>query len=304
MRIIQLSDVHVWRYSYNPFHLFNKRVIGTASLLAGRARSFRLERLASVVARVRDLAADHILITGDLTTTALPAEFQDARDALADLLVDPSRVTVIPGNHDRYTDGSVRYRQFEKYFGMFAPSEVFPWLRHLDADTSILGLDPTRAHISAKGFMPPAQLVRAREMLADLSRRPRRLIIASHYPVYAPPSHARELKPKRMSNDREVGDWLATLGPHLYCCGHVHAAWAFTPPALPDQLCLNSGAPLLRDPSGLRPPGFLEIEIHHRDVSVLHHAWVGPGRSGHSTRTPPSIPRRNARHHAGLKWRN
>jgi hypothetical protein len=32
---------------------------------------------------------------------------------------------------------------------------------------------------------------------------------------------------------------------------------------------------LLRDPTGLRPPGFLEIEMHDRDVSVLHHAWVG-----------------------------
>jgi 3',5'-cyclic AMP phosphodiesterase CpdA len=277
LRIIQLSDVHVWRYSYNPFHLFNKRVLGTASLLAGRAANFRLERLDSVVARIRDLAADHLLITGDLTTTALPIEFQDARDALADLLVDPTRVTVIPGNHDRYTDGSVRYRQFEKYFGMFAPSETFPWLRHLDADTMILGLDPTRAHISARGFLPPAQLARAKELLAGLENPPRRFIIASHYPVYAPNSYADELRPKRMSNDREVADWVATLGPHLYCCGHVHAAWAFTPPTLPNQLCLNSGAPLLRDPTGRRPPGFLEIEIHDRDVSVLHHAWVGNG---------------------------
>jgi len=275
LRIIQLSDVHVWRYSYNPFHLFNKRVIGTASLLAGRAANFRLERLDSVVARVRDLAADHILITGDLTTTALPAEFQDARDALADLLVDPNKVTVIPGNHDRYTDGSVRYRQFEKYFGMFAPSETFPWLRSLDAETSILGLDPTRAHISARGFLPPAQLEKAQALLEESGTRPGRLIVASHYPVHAPASYAAELKPKRMKNDREVGDWLATLGPHLYTCGHVHAAWAFIPPALPNQLCLNSGAPLLRDPTGRRPPGFLEINLLDRDVSVLHHAWVG-----------------------------
>ena len=272
MRIIQLSDVHVWRYSYNPFHLFNKRVIGTASLLAGRASTFRLERLDSVVDRVRELAADHILITGDLTTTALPAEFRDAREALADLLIDPSRVSVIPGTHDRYTDGSVRHRQFEKYFGMFAPSETFPWLRRLDAETAVLGLDPTRAHISARGFLPPAQMEAVKALLAD---RPRRLIVASHYPIFAPPTYAAELKPKRLANDQAVAEWVATIGPHLYCCGHVHAAWAFRPPGLSDQLCLNSGAPLLRDPTGLRPPGFLEIELTGGSVSVLHHAWVG-----------------------------
>ncbi len=275
MRIIQLSDIHIWRYSYNPLHLFNKRLFGIASLLAGRASTYRLERLESVVDRVRDLRADHLLITGDLTTTALPAEFREARRALANLLTDPATVSVIPGNHDRYTDGSVRSREFEAHFGEFAPSDRFPWLRFLDEDTAILGLDPTRSHLSARGLLPEAQLAAARKLLGELGTMPRRLIIACHYPTVAPPNYADELKPKRMKNADQVRDWLAGLGPHLYCCGHVHAAWAFVPAGLPDQLCLNSGAPLLRDPTGLRPPGFLEIELHQTSVSVLHHAWLG-----------------------------
>ena len=114
---IHLSDIHIWRYALNPLRLFNKRAVGMAELVLGRSRKFRLERLQSVVDRVLSLAPDHILITGDLTTTALPAEFRAARKALADLLVDSSRVTVIPGNHDRYTIGSVRHRQFEEWFG-------------------------------------------------------------------------------------------------------------------------------------------------------------------------------------------
>lgn len=277
MRIIQLSDVHVWRYSYNPLHLFNKRVVGTASLLAGRARRFRLERLEAVIARVRELAADHVLITGDLTTTALRAEFRHAREALAELLIDPDRITIIPGNHDRYTTGSVRNRHFEEFFGAFAPSDRYPWLRYLDPYTAILGLDPTRSHLSARGFLPPDQFARARELVANPSTRPRRLIVANHYPVTAPLAYASELKRKKLKNDLEVFEWLSTIGPHLHCCGHVHAAWAFISPTLPNQLCLNSGAPLLRDPTGLRPPGFLEIEMHDRDVSVLHHAWLPDG---------------------------
>ena len=275
MRIIQLSDIHVWRYSYNPFHLLNKRAVGMASLLAGRAARFRLERLQAVMDRVRSLSADHLLITGDLTTTALAAEFRDAREALGDLLADPARATVIPGNHDRYTSGSVRTRQFEANFGAFAPSEIFPWLRFIDEETAILGLDPTRSHLSAKGLLPADQLERARRMLAEAPTRPRRLIVACHYPLVAPPAYAAELAAKRMRNAEEVRAWLLGVGPHLFCCGHVHAAWAFVPTTLPDQLCLNSGAPLLRDPTGLRPPGFLEIELHGDDVSVLHHAWLG-----------------------------
>ncbi|HWE37021.1 MAG TPA: metallophosphoesterase [Isosphaeraceae bacterium] len=273
MRIVHLSDIHIWRYAYNPARLFSKRAVGIVSLLAGRARRFRLERLEAVVERVLSLAPDHVLITGDLTTTALPAEFQQARAALAELLADPARATVIPGNHDRYTSGSVRRQTFEATFGAFAPGP-YPWLRRLDESTVILGLDPTRSHLSATGLLPPAQLARARDLIADPASRPRRLIVACHYPVAAPPTYERELSKKRLRNAPAVRDWLAGVGTHLYCCGHVHAAWAFTPPSLPEQLCLNSGAPLLRDKTGLRPPGFLEIDLDGPAVRVRHHAWT------------------------------
>lgn len=275
MRIVQLSDIHVWRYSFNPIRLFNKRVVGVVSLLAGRAERFRLERLDEVVRRVKALEPDHILITGDLTTTALPEEFAHARAELGPLLDDTTRVTIIPGNHDRYTTGSVRHQSFEKVFGDCMPCLTFPWLRRLDDRTAILGLDATRSHLSATGRLPASQLDEARAILADPTTRPPRLIVACHYPIVAPPVYAAELAPKRMKNAPEVREWLSTIGPHLYCCGHVHAAWTYSPHDWPDHLSLNSGAPLLRDPTGLRPPGFLEITLHDRAVSVVHHAWLG-----------------------------
>jgi 3',5'-cyclic AMP phosphodiesterase CpdA len=275
VRIVHLSDVHVWRYAFNPLRLFNKRAIGMAELVLRRARKFRMERILAVVERAKGLEPDHILITGDLTTTALPEEFRMARAALKELLADPSRVTVVPGNHDRYTVGSVRHRQFEKWFGEFASSTNYPWLRPLDGDSGILGLDATRSHLSATGRLPAEQLARARTLLADPARRPRRLIVASHYPVAAPPAYANELAHKRLKNAAELRELLAGVGPHVYCCGHVHAAWAHVPPGLPNQLGLNAGAPLLRDPTGLRPPGFLEITLHDQDVTAVHHAWSG-----------------------------
>jgi 3',5'-cyclic AMP phosphodiesterase CpdA len=275
VRIIQLSDIHVWRYSWNPLRLMNKRSIGMVGLLAGRAKKFRLERLAEVVERARALEPDHVLITGDLTTTALTDEFADARAALAPLLTDPSRATVIPGNHDRYTSGSVRNKHFEHAFGPFMPRATFPWLRPIDEKTAILGLDATRSHLSATGRLPLHKLDEARSLVADPATRPGRLIVACHYPVVAPPVYAAELAAKRMKNAAEVRAWLSTVGRHLYCCGHVHAAWAYEPPDWRDHLSLNSGAPLLRDPTGLRPPGFLEITLHDAAVSAVHHAWLG-----------------------------
>ena len=182
----------------------------------------------------------------------------------------PKRIVV-------HTTGSVRTRQFEVNFGAYAPSDRFPWLRQIGDGTAILGLDPTRSHLSARGLLPAEQLMMARDLVAEPSLRPRRLIVACHYPVVAPPTYAAELHPKRMRNADAVAGWLREIGPHLFCCGHVHAAWAFVPPSIPNQLCLNSGAPLLRDSTGGRPPGFLEIDLDDASVTVKHHAWVGEG---------------------------
>lgn len=275
MRIVHLSDIHIWRYTSNPLHLIGKRAIGVAELLGGRARRFRLERLESVVHRVMELEPDHLLITGDLTTTSLRAEFELARESLTPLLSDLARVTVLPGNHDRYTNHSVRTRAFERYFGDVSHNGNFPWLRRIDPHTAILGLDASRPHMSARGRLPQKQLTQAQALLRTIDRETTRLIIACHYPVEAPEHYRAELQPKRMSNAEVVSSWLKTIGPHIFCCGHVHASWAFHPRSVPNQLCLNAGAPLLRDPTGSRPPGFLEIDLTDQTVSVIHHAWTG-----------------------------
>ncbi|WP_165222847.1 metallophosphoesterase family protein [Aquisphaera insulae] len=273
LRIVHVSDIHFWQYEWNPLRLLGKRAFGMAALLKGRAGRFRLERIEDVVARVLSLDPDHILITGDLTTTALPAEFRAARKALAPWLREPSRITVIPGNHDRYTIGAHRNRRFETFFGEFMPEPTFPWLRQLDESTAILGLDPTRAAISARGFLPAEQLARAKGLVESLDLSAVRLIVACHYPLEAPTPLRRELAGKAMTNAAVVTEWLGGIGPHLFCCGHVHAAWSFRPAAIPGQLCLNAGAPLLRDHSGRHAPGFLEITLEADRARVDHHAW-------------------------------
>jgi hypothetical protein len=155
------------------------------------------------------------------------------------------------------------------------PALDFPWLRRLDSDTAILGLDSIRPRFSPRGRLPMDQLLAAQAMTSKPDTRPKTLIVACHYPVAAPMRYRRELFRKRLDNERAIRSWLAGIGPHLYCCGHVHAAWAFQPPWLPNQICLNAGAPLMRDPTGLSLPGVLEIQLELDDVTVTHQAWSG-----------------------------
>jgi 3',5'-cyclic AMP phosphodiesterase CpdA len=269
LRIVHLSDIHFWQYAFNPLRLMSKRLHGMVALAAGRARRFGLAGVPRLVDRVRSLDADHILITGDLTTTALPDEFRAALRGLVEPLGDPGRITILPGNHDRYTWWSHRSRRFERFLGAYAPADRYPWLR------PILGLDPTRAAVTARGKLPADQLSAARGLAEAARTRFDRLIVACHYPVTVPDEHRRELIGKRMLNADEVRSWLAGIGPHLYCCGHVHAAWAHRPEEVPGQLSLNAGAPLMAHRPGRTLPGFLEIVLDGPDVTVHHHAWSG-----------------------------
>src|SRR5215468_5765167 len=69
VRIVHLSDIHFWQYAFNPLRLMSKRLTGMVALVAGRARRFRMAAVPRVVDRIRSLDPDHILITGDITTT-------------------------------------------------------------------------------------------------------------------------------------------------------------------------------------------------------------------------------------------
>jgi hypothetical protein len=167
-----------------------------------------------------------------------------------------------------------RGRRFEHYFGRFSPNGTFPFLRMLDSQSAILGLDPTRSAIRASGRFRPGHLTEAKRLLASAGPISR-LLVACHYPLAVPPEYRRDYARKPLINANELADWLGTIGPHLYCCGHVHTPWAFCPETIPEQLCLNAGAPLQRDGSGHNPPGFLEIDLAGTNVTVVHHGWTG-----------------------------
>ena len=273
MRLLHLSDIHVWHWPTRFRDLWSKRALGVGSLVVGRAARFPQGRLHPLTEYVASLQADHLLITGDFTTTALPSEFETIRNALEPALKSVRSVSLVPGNHDRYTSQAVRQKLFERTFGAYLPRIQFPWIHQLDKDTIVLGLDPCRAHATATGFLPEAQLQEARLLLNTQSAR--YLIIACHYPLEAPLGLESHLKRKRLTNGVHLADLLRKVGPHLYCCGHLHHAWAFRSSHIPGQLSLNPGAPLIKTRSRTEKPGFLEIELSNSAVKIDHHGWDG-----------------------------
>ena len=80
--------------------LFNKRLTGQANLLLHRGRVHRREYLLAVL-EAAAAAADHVVVTGDITNLALESEYDEAI-RLLDGVARSVEVTVVPGNHDIY----------------------------------------------------------------------------------------------------------------------------------------------------------------------------------------------------------
>ncbi len=119
----------------------------------GRARRFvEAERSLARLAAAAASEADHVVITGDLTGLAYEEEFERAKAALGPLAEDPARLSVIPGNHDRYTARADRERRFERHFGHLVQSDLprfagprgYPFVRLLGSEAAVVGLDSTR----------------------------------------------------------------------------------------------------------------------------------------------------------------
>ena len=242
MRIAHLSDIHLWQYTINPLRLLSKRSAGMASLFWDVRRRFRLERIPDLVDRVNSLRVDHILITGDLTTTALPDEFRAARSG-------PVRLAGRPVPLDRHS------RQSRPLHTLCPPITALRALFRRVCTAEGISLAPLagrrdgdpRSRPDAIGNLrerqDPSKPVAPRREIIATAGPIARLLVACHYPV-AVPEDTRENRPhKPLINRGELAEWLGSIGPHLYCCGHVHAAWAYQPDEVPGQLCLNPGCP-------------------------------------------------------------
>ena len=140
----------------------------------GLHRLGRLKRFAGVDERIRRLVdstlalePDHVLLTGDLTALGDETELREVR-ALLEPLIAQRRLTLIPGNHDRYTDAPGQ-RTFERVFGDLLRSDLpghadgqgYPFVKLLGKSHALIGLDSTRVPSLGNYFfgrLGPAQL--------------------------------------------------------------------------------------------------------------------------------------------------
>jgi 3',5'-cyclic AMP phosphodiesterase CpdA len=103
--IAQLSDLHLLEDNYQERPFGPRARLSYLSFGRPLAPRERRERVADALEEVRAACVDHLLITGDLTEDGHMAQFEILAELLAESRIPPERITLVPGNHDAYTDG-------------------------------------------------------------------------------------------------------------------------------------------------------------------------------------------------------
>ncbi len=204
--------------------LWNKRLAGGLNFALRRSRKHDRRLLDTLLERLPAAHADHVFVTGDFTNLALRPEFALARRYVERIaqLVGTTRVSVIPGNHDAYTEDAVTERRFEEAFGEWIGEGArgqWPYVQLTD-ELAIVGCSsavPT-PFPRASGRLGTAQLQRLEEVLSRADVRARfRVVLVHHPPV---PQHGGEMR--QLEDRAGFAAVIARAGAELVLHGHDH----------------------------------------------------------------------------------
>lgn len=170
-----------------------------------------VEALVALAAQQRP---DVVVLSGDITQRARPAQFRAAK-ACVERLGAP--VLAIPGNHDialfdLWARLTRPYARFSAVFG----TDLEPV--HASPDWLVVGVNTTRARRHRHGEVSAAQIERVARLLATASPRQLRVVVV-HQPVAVPLDSERHNLLR--GHDAATRAWAAA-GADLVLGGHIH----------------------------------------------------------------------------------
>ena len=267
--IVHISDLHFHSYP-QKFSEFNaKRILGATNLLIRRAREFPLKRAKLLVEIIQKMEWDHLVISGDITQLSLEKEFSLAREILDPLLIKSERVTVIPGNHDRYINQHDGTDLFTKYFGeFFGKNEIH--VSEINQKWILVGWDSAHPNDlrTAAGTVKNITIQATEKLLQNFPDQTN-FIVVNHYPLTFPEDWKFD-RSHELYNLVPVRNWiLQNPQIRLYLHGHIHLNWVHRLPrdSAPELLLVNSAASCSKLYNG-QSSSFHQIVLEDSKVKV------------------------------------
>lgn len=261
MRMALIGDIHAYKLGVAPWRLLNRRIVGQINLWAVRRKQFDMSLLPHVVQRIEAVDPHWLMMSGDLTTTSLKAEFNFVADNI-NRLPGQIKVCMVPGNHDRYTFSAHRLKVMEKHFREVI-DEAYPRFEPLTDAWHLLALDSAVPRVTtSRGRLGRRQMEDAKEHLRQLDPGTG-LVVISHYPFDVPQG-----KPAGWGHQLEDAMRLRELlasheGPVLYLHGHIHEPWCWRvdDKDLHHVVCINAGSPTMMGRTHPHGQGFWQIDL-------------------------------------------
>jgi 3',5'-cyclic AMP phosphodiesterase CpdA len=192
-----------------------RTLVHLSDLHFGRVDDALLGPLRELVERI---AADVVVISGDLTQRAKEEEFEAARAFLDSL---PGPQIIVPGNHDislynvfrRFIKPLSRYKRF-------ITDDLDPV--YIDDEIAVVGVNTARSLTIKDGRVSHEQIAAIRERLAGVGPDVTRIVV-THHPFDLPDSFEKRDLVVRAPLAMEV---FAETGVDILMAGHMHASHA------------------------------------------------------------------------------
>lgn len=213
----------------------------------------------ALAAHLATLSPDLILLSGDLTQRAYPAQYRAARAFLAAL---PAPTLVIPGNHDaplwnlalRLTNP---WRDWHRHLTLPLEGE---WQ---DDRILLIALNSANPRVWKDGRLTQAQLDHIAARCATSG--PRRRLVALHHPPQPPVG-----EPPSLHHAAETIATLQSAGVEMVLSGHLHFTHVAPLAKAPGILALQAGTCLS---TRIRGDGnaFTLIDLTETGAAIAHH---------------------------------
>ena len=177
--------------------------------------------VAGLVESLGKVAADVIVVSGDLTQRAKKRQFRAARSFLSQLPKVPQ--VVVPGNHDVSTTNLFeRVVRPLKRYERFITNDLEPF--YSDGEVAIAGVNTVRLMSTKDGRMNRSQVNRVCAQFGDISERALRVVV-THHPMDVP---AEDLRHPTLTRARMAMTGFAKCGVDLFLSGHLHGGLSLT----------------------------------------------------------------------------
>ena len=189
---------------------------------------------APLTARIRALAPDLVVASGDLTQRARAVQFAQARAFLRGL---GAPVLAVPGNHDMPLHRPLTrlFRPFRPWDRGWSPDREPVWQ---DDRVIVVGVNTADPYAWRRGVIRQRQLDRVGELLARAGSRAR--VVVMHHPLEHLPGEDQAL----MRGAEMALEALPRLGAQIVLSGHIHVSHAGPFTAAPGLLFVQAGTGL------------------------------------------------------------